>query len=214
MSNYASVEKVLAAMLEVLEKHPEYRRSPKQGEKLDAVERGEWLIDLHDYDGARAVLASTKSQEGLYLTGHLARLEGDWDAMEKALAQVDSKKLADDVRMERAYRCWFARDFGKLLAQLVDFPKESRRYSESRYYTGLAHYHQGEKEKAIEIWKATVQGCSEDPWIYRSDWAYYNCKAPKKKRFVAGGGKNSLLGRHGYMGNRNPDLAGPGEPGS
>lgn len=212
VSNYGSEDDVLSAMLEVLEKHPEYRHTPKDGDSLTAVEKAEWLLDLHDYDGAKAELKEVTSPQALYLRGHLARLERDWDAMERAFTAITAKDLADDVRMERAYRSWLTRDFAQLEKQLADFPEKSSRYTEACYFVGLAHFHQDRKDRATEVWKSTIQKCAQDPWIYRSDWAYYNCKAPKKRRFVGGGDKNSLLGRHGYMGRRNPDLEGPPEP--
>ena len=68
--------------------------------------------------------------------------------------------------------------------------------------------------RAIEIWKSTIEACAQDPWIYRADWAYSNVKAGKKKQrtFSTRGPKTSLLKRHGYMGNRNTDIAASPKP--
>ena len=56
------------------------------------------------------------------------------------------------------------------------------------------------------MWKETIQGCSQDPWIYRADWAYTEVKDGNRKAFSAQGPKTSVLDRIGYMGRQNPDL--------
>jgi len=76
------------------------------------------------------------------------------------------------------------------------------------YYAGLGLFHSGKKEEAIRLWGKTITGCSQDPWIYRCDWAYCNAKANGgRKMFSSSGPRTSLLNRIGYMGRKNPDLA-------
>lgn len=130
--------------------------------------------------------------------------------MEVAFEGIKDETLATDVNVERAYRAWFAKDYAALGTALKDVPKESSRYTEARYFLGLARYHLDKPEEALEIWKAAITACAQDPWIYRADWAYTNVKQGKGPRmFTTTGPKTSLLKRHGYMVNKNPDLAGP-----
>lgn len=211
VSNYASEDEVLRAMLAALKKRPEFDRpAPEEKAVTDPVARAEILLDLHDRKGALRALADAEGDRARYLEGHVFRLQGDWDAMEKALARVDDPDLADDVRMERAYRLWHAGDFAALRRRLQGFAKESNRYSEARYFEGLALFHLDRREAALATWRATIEACPEDPWVYRADWAFCGAQAePGRASFSARGPRTSCLNRIGYMGRRNPDLAGP-----
>jgi len=165
------------------------------------------LFDLFDHAGARKVLEGVEGDEAAYLRGRLARFAGDWKAMKREYAPVLDPELQDDVRMELAYEPWSKGDFAALATQLKGFPKGSNRYTEARYYEGLAHFHAGKERKALKTWKSTIQSCSQDPWIYRADWAYTNAKEGEGRRaFSSAGPRTSLLNRIGYMGRRNPDL--------
>ena len=208
-SNYATEEQMLASLLRVLKEHPEYNE-PGEDEKrvASAVERARIAVDLQDFAAARKALAG---QDGAhYMLARLDRFENRWVAMEQHLAAVRDEALADDVRMERAYLLWHLRKYERLAKHLADFPKESNRFSEARYYEGLALFHAGRKDDALEVWESTVTGCSQDPWIYRADWAYCNLKREGGRGFFSSGGpRTSKLNRIGYMGRRNPDLKGP-----
>ena len=124
--------------------------------------------------------------------------------------KVKSKDLADDIRMEQAYRFWYEEDYEELRSHLSQFPKDSNRFTEASYHLGLAHYHLDNKKQAQRTWSACIKSCSQDPWIYRADWAYTQSKqAGKQRGFSSSGKRDSLLKRIGYMGRRNPDLSGP-----
>lgn len=218
VSNYASTEEVLAKMRAVLKEHPRFDAPSAAEQAAEGLELARIRIDLLDYDGARKVLAAIDGPEApaaKYLLGHLARLDGDWEAMDRHFAKVDAEELADDVWIERAWRRWHTAEFEALAKDLEPFPRSSNRFSEARYLYGLARYHQGEKKEAIASWKTMIGACSEDPWVYRADWACDNAgrEGGKKGRVVfASGGKKTPLGRIGYMGRRNPDLDGPSGP--
>lgn len=206
ISNYADADKVLAGLLDILKKHPEFA-APAEAEKnvKDPIAKAQILIDLQDIDGARRVLEKEKSDEAQYLLGRLARFRGDWAEMDKRFALVKSAEYASDLKMERAYRFWSDGKFDKLRDHLKDFPEKSKRRTEASYYLGLAHFHTGDKKKAMEIWKTTIVKCAQDPWIYRADWAYSEAKGGSGV-FGATGGDGTLLKRIGYLGNKNPDL--------
>lgn len=208
VSNYATEEQVLAVMLEVLKKHPQYDVAAREeASELDPLKRARILIDLQRHDQARQVLLKVDSAAAYFLLGRLARFDNDWETAEQMFARVADAKLADDVRMERAYRHWQDAKFELLVGHLKDFPKESDRYSEARYYEGLALFHLDKRDEAMQVWKSTITACSQDPWIYRADWAYTTIKRGGKRGvFSSAGPKNSLLGRIGYMGRSNPDL--------
>jgi len=209
-SNYATEAQVLEAMRAVLKAHPEYDAlSDEEKALVDPVAIARLRMDLLDFEGARAVLASTGGAQAAYLLGRIARFRGDWAAMERHFAKVDDPALAADLRMERAHRLWRAGDFAALGKALAGFPADSARASEARYFEGLALFHSGEKEKALDTWKSLVTGCPQDPWVYRADWAYSGATQKGGRTVFRSGERGSLLGRIGYMGRTNPDLAGP-----
>ena len=211
VSNYATEDQMLKAMLAVLEKHPEFAR-PSPHEYLmrgSITARALLHMDLQEYDEAAKVLANAQSEAAHFLAGRLARLRKNWALMKKHLAHVKHPGFADDVAMESAYQFWHEGRWEDLRRSLKDFPKDSNRYTEARYHFGLGLYKAGRTDEALAIWKATVEKCSQDPWIYRADWAYTNVKEGKRggrRVFTTRGPKTSLLKRHGYMGRRNPDL--------
>lgn len=214
VSNYASEDKVLAAMQRVLRRHPSYAAWGEAEKRAAPLAKARIRIDLLDYDGAREELKEIDGDEAHYLRGRLARFAQDWTAMNRHFARVEDATLADDVRMETAYRAWHGEDWQELRKMLEAFPETSNRYTEARYYEGLAHHHSGDVAKARQIWKSTIEGCAEDPWIYRADWAYCNAgqkRGGRRGRVVFSSNRkgDSLLGRIGYMGRRNPDLDGP-----
>jgi tetratricopeptide (TPR) repeat protein len=210
-SNYGSPDEVLAALRRALEKKPDYNR-PGEAEQqaTSPVERANILIDLQDLDGARKVLGREEDSAAHYLLGSIARAQKRWADMEKHLAKVTDKDLADDVQMERAYPLWYRGRFEELEKHLARFPRGSNRYTEAQYYRGLALHHLDRRKQALDTWKRTIKGCSEDPWIYRADWAYTQLQQGRGQGFFSSAGpKTSLLNRIGYMGRGNPDLDGP-----
>ena len=210
VNNYGTPVEFLQAMLQVLKAHPEYDQPSSADESASsALERAEIRIDLQDYPGAAAILEQEDSAAGHYLLGRLARLQGNWNKMEAHLQRVDDKSLASEVRMERAYCLWFNKEYDPLRGHLKDFPKSSNRYTEARYYEGVALYHLGKKDEALAVWKETIEGGEQDPWIYRADWGYSNVLDGNKTAFSSAEIGSSLLHRIGYIGRQNPDLRGP-----
>ena len=210
ISNYASAQQVLDKMLAVLEANPDWNQpSAEESEITEPVAKAWVLYDLVKYADAKKVLKDVPGDRAAFLRAHIARRDADWKTMDAELATIEDEALAADVRMERAHKLWHAQDDKAIEALLTDFPEDSGRYTEARYFLGLARYHQGAKDEAIAIWKTTIEACAQDPWIYRADWAYSNAKTTGKgpRVYSTRGPKTSLLDRHGYMGNANPDLA-------
>ncbi len=204
--NYATADTILKAMKQVLEKHPDYAKESAAEAALTGLDRADFLVDLGDLDGAKAVLEKEKGAKAAYALGRVLRLQKNFDAADAAFAKVDDADLADDVRIERAYRHWHAREFDKLRDALAGFPATSNRLTEARYFEGLAFFHLDDKEKACAIWKETIEKSKQDAWIYRADWAYCGVKEKGGGGFSSAKKGASCLGRIGYMGARNPDL--------
>ena len=131
--------------------------------------------------------------------------------MEAALGHVKDVSLTADVRIERAWRCWREMKYEALRDPLKDFPADSKRSTEARYFAALAEYHIGRKKEALKAWKELAKEKNEDPWVYRADWAYMTVKQAGKTSFSSGDNDRSPLGRIGYMGRENLDLKGPGK---
>jgi tetratricopeptide (TPR) repeat protein len=211
ISNYASADQILKAMRRILKEHPEFNKpGADEAAAKTPLARARIAYDLLDFEAARRELARTEGPEAAYLLGRMAREEGDWKAADEHFAKVNDEKLLDDVRMERAYTFWKEKRFAELRDHLRAFPKESNRYTEARYYEGLAHFHLKKAETALAIWKSTIEASKQDPWVYRADWAYCNAKEKGGTRLFSSsaGKRTSCLNRIGYMGRRNPDLKG------
>jgi hypothetical protein len=214
VDNYATEEVVLDSLRDVLGRHSGWNQPSEEEKRISKsgspLERAYLLLDLGHDDAARRLLEKEASPAAAALLAHVCRIAKNWDAMERALARATDAELADDARVERAWRHLAERDLAAALAQLSAFPKESARYTEARYVEGLARWHEGRKELALEIWKSTIESCSQDPWIYRADWAFTQAKEGGERRvFSTGDERRSPLGRIGYMGRRNPDLEPP-----
>jgi len=219
VSNYGTTAQVLRGLVHALERKPDYDQ-PSQMEKehTEDIIAAQIRIDLLDDDGARHVLdkviarsdTPTRVCDGAhYLLGRIARLDRDFATMEGHFNRVKDKDLADDIRMERAYPFWYAKEYQELRAHLAQFPKNSPRYSEAQYYLGLALFHLGDSKTARKTWASAIKSCSQDPWIYRADWAYVTSKEKGRTAFSSAARRTSLLNRIGYMGRANPDLSGP-----
>ena len=215
VDNYASEETMLDSLRDVLQKHADWNQ-PSDDEKKIArsgtpLERANVLFDLGNVDAARRLLEKETGAAESALLAHLCRLAKDWDAMEKALARVKGGELEDDARVERAWHRYAEHDFAAAAKEVAAVGKESRRTTEARYLVGLAQWQQGKKDEALATWKATIEHCSQDPWIYRADWAFTQASEGSDGHgsFSTGGPRTSPLGRIGYMGRRNPDLDPP-----
>jgi tetratricopeptide (TPR) repeat protein len=206
---YQGPREFLGKLLEVLRAEPEFARASAQELALtDPLERARLALDLRDLVGAKHILAAAEGPQARYLAGHIARLEAAFETMEAEFARVDSADYADDLRVERAQRAWLTRDLATLARCTQDFPEESERCTEALYLRGLALYHLGSEEEALALWQKTVLRHAQDPWIYRADWAYTEVKGGKGiAGFGTAGPRCSPLGRIGYMGHTNPDLA-------
>jgi hypothetical protein len=210
VSNYASEENLRAALLAVLQEHAEWGQ-PSEEEKRIArsgspVERANVLFDLGREEAARRVLIRETGAEESLLLGHFGRLAKDWDAMEEALARVPMGAFRDDVLVERGWRRLARGDLATLASDLAAIGASSPRASEARYLAGLARWRERRDDEALAIWKDSIESCSQDPWIYRADWAYTSVKQGARLEFAQNAPRCSPLGRIGYMGRSPPDL--------
>jgi len=208
-SNYASEEQFLRTLKKVIAANPDYMK-PAAGEaKLTTPEaRARLACDLLDYPRARRELKEAHSDYAHFLRGHLDRRAGRWTEMKGNFAKVRDPLFVDDVRMEKAYELWTEGQYDELRKALAKFPAVSNRYSEARYFEGLALYHLGKVKEARQTWRSTIESCPQDNWVYRADWAFCGTKEGKTRTgFSSMGPRTSCLNRIGYMGRKNPDLA-------
>ncbi|KAF0243159.1 MAG: hypothetical protein FD180_3542 [Planctomycetota bacterium] len=208
--NFVTADEVLREMRRVLRENPEFDLAPAiEKDAKTPMQRAEIQFDLGDYAAVEMTLRTDKTPEAICLKAKAARFDGRWEAMEKHLSALKSGEMENDVRVERAWRLWHGKEFEKLREHLKEFPKSSPRYTEARYLEGLAVFHAGKQEDALEIWERTIRGADEDRWVYRADWAWGTLKFEGRKRFSDAPGDRTPLGRIGYLGGKNPDLQGP-----
>jgi hypothetical protein len=207
VSNYASEQELRRVLLETLAAHPEYAQPAPAEEAAGAVERARLAMLLGDEDTARALLAHETGDEARLLLAQMARRGADWEALERHLADLSDSARALHRPLELAYRERAARRFADMQRRLDGVPRENPRYDEARYLYGLALFHQGKVAEARATWAALVAAVGESRWTYRADWAHAGAAEPDGgRRSFSATGPKTLLGRHGYMGRRNPDL--------
>lgn len=197
----ATTKGLLATLQLVLQQHPKFAMpSASEAAITDAIERAELLMDLGRDQEADGVLAEVDKPRGHLLRAQLARRRQEFAAMNGFLKKVaGDAELADDVRMEQAHELWHTRHYEQLGKHLADFPSDSNRFTEARYYEGLGHFHAGRTKQARKLWRDTIKAARQDGWIYRMDWAW----ADTSQQF----GQRTPLGRIGYMGAyRNHDV--------
>ena len=217
-SNYASEDELLSALRAVLESHPEWNEPGEEERRLATsgtpIERANLLFDLGDEAAARTLLKESSDADAAVLLARFCRLARDWEGVEQALARVKGAVPAGvmrDAQLERAWLAYARRDAAAAIAEIGKWTKESPRYSEARYVVGLAQLRRDSRRgklEALATWKALIDCCSQDPWVYRADWAYTQVASGSDGHgdFSTGGERISPLGRIGYMGRRNPDL--------
>lgn len=207
VSNYAPADTMIAEMIKVLDANPQYNQLSEAELKMNDIEKARMLLDLQKHEEATETISNHPSDAAKYLLGHIYRLRSDWEVAEKFLATVKDENLQDDVRIERAHRYRDANDFVNLQKALEDFPVQSNRYTEARYFEGLALYHQNQTSEAKKIWRDLIKSSEEDRWVYRADWAHSQAgKAKQQTSFSSDGRGSTPLGRIGYMGASHPDL--------
>ncbi len=208
---YLGPQEFLAKLLEIMRAQPDYARPSLQELALtDPLDRARLALDLQDLGAARQFLEKAEGAGARYLAGHVARLQRDFEGMEAEFARVDLPEYMDDLRIERAQHAWSLHDFAALAALTADFPAESERCTEALYLRGLALFHLGSKDEALAQWQEIVLQHEQDAWVYRADWAYTEVEGgPVTGMISSGGARSSPLGRIGYIGRANPDLARP-----
>ena len=206
VSNYAAEEQVLVMLRKVL---AEAQLAGETDEEAGwDTPRRAWLrYCVGDVEHARALLEEPKDSSAALMLARIERWEGNLDAAQDALGSVeriDSGDLSAELgRIELAA--------GNLEASLAAFegvPHDHEARSEVDYRRGVVLYQLGHTQAAKAVWFAMVERFGEDRWSYRADWALAGANEPKGKRKTSfsTGGKKTALGRHGYMGRRNPDL--------
>lgn len=209
---YQAPETFLAELKAALRARPEFAQ-PSAAELglSDPLQRATLALDLGELAEAQRLLAPLEGAAARYLAGHIARLRGDVEAMEREFARVEALAgtgdLRDDLLVERAQAAWRAGDFPRLTALTSAVSGSSTRATEAHYLRGLAAFHGGARAEALALWRTNVETHAEDAWVYRSDWAYTELQGGSGVlQFAAPGASKSLLGRIGYMGRANPDL--------
>lgn len=206
VSNYAAEEQVLAMLREVL---AEAQLAGETGaETRWDTPRRAWLrYCLGDVEQARKLLAGPKDAGAALMLARIERWEGKLEAARGALESVALMNSGDHAaelgRIELAA--------GNLEASLAAFeavPHDHHARSEVDYRRGVVLYRLGHAQAAKAVWFALVERFGEDRWSYRADWALAGANEPrgKRKTMFSTGGEKTALGRHGYMGRRNPDL--------
>ncbi|MBI2920549.1 MAG: hypothetical protein HYY18_05645 [Planctomycetes bacterium] len=209
--NFASSGVVYAAMKKALKERPEFDAgSGDEKAAVKPIEKARIAFELGKGKTAADLLAKPESEDEWLFLAHIQRWREEWDAMEEALSHIRREDLLDDARMERAWRSWRESKYEALRDGLADFPADSNRSAEARYFEALARYHLGEKKEALKAWKELAKSPDEGPWVYRADWAWMTVKQAGKTSFSTGDANRSPLGRVGYLGRDNPDLKGPG----
>lgn len=209
VGTYMSSDVVLAELQRALKKNASFD-APSKAEKAarEPFERGRFLLARGDLEGAESFLRKDAGAEALVLRARIARLSRDWKKHKKLVAEMKAPEVEDDAAVERARALLEEGQFAKAAAELHGVADSSERVDEARYLEGIAHLGAKDRDAALAIWKALVEGRPQGPWIYRADWAYANVLSNPGPSPGMDGSCPSLLGRESYAGPRNPDLPG------
>lgn len=207
-------EDIINVLLSKLDNYPEYAAPGPEEQGATGVALARIRLDLRDVEGARAALEGVETDEARYLRGRMFRFEAKWDAMEREFTAIEDESYADHLRMERAYRHWHDAAYEALREALAGFPDDSERFTEARYYEGLAHFHLGSADQARATWQSTITSRPQDRWIYRADWAFAHSKKDIPKgpfqtvmvSSAATAATRTPLGRSDYYSFFHPDL--------
>lgn len=207
VSNYAPEDEVLAMMRKVVATAADLAVETDEEAKWPTAKRAWLRYCIGDVEGARALLSDPKQPEQALMLARIERWETNTEAAREALqgsAGISKGDMSTEVgRIELLA--------GNLEAALVAFetvPHDHAERNEVDYRRGIVLYHLGHRDTARAVWLALIQRFGEDRWSYRADWALAGSgkDADSKGGISTGDGKKSALGRHGYMGRKNPDL--------
>jgi tetratricopeptide (TPR) repeat protein len=209
-SNYASESEMLSALRDVLRQHSEYA-GPSDGEdRRPRLARARTHHYLGKDEAVIALLSEPRNARENLFMAQVARRAGDLDDAEKVLGELDSSAFADDIALELGLIAFARGDMKTMRVRLAAHSEEGARAPEARYFLGVSLFQLGQHAEARLAWKELVEKYGEHPFSYRADWAYTQTTdegpAAEATSFTTQGPK-SLLGRHGYMGRKNPDLA-------
>lgn len=207
VSNYASEDQVLTMMRQVVQGNPDLMAEHADEAKRRAEARSWLRYCIGDTQGARDRLTAPKEPAQALMLARIERWEGHLEAARSALSA--SKTVASGDRTLELGKIELAdENFEEALAAFEAVPHDHAGRSEADYHRGVAMFHLGHKQVARSVWLALIQRFGEDRWSYRADWALAGSNDKKQRRtsFSTTGSK-SALGRHGYIGRSNPDLA-------
>jgi len=202
-SNYASEAKYLALLRKVVGASKALSAETEAEAKRSIAERSWLRYCIGDTEAAMKLVAAEKDS---LARARILRWERKFEDARKALGKhVDSFA-------ERGVLEVFAAKYAEASALLTKVGAKDPRHAEAQYFLGVARFQQGKTKDAQGVWNGVIKTYGENAWSYRSDWALQNSKAKPgggPVRFTTTGkksGRNSGLGRHGYMGRKNPDL--------
>ena len=206
-SNYAAPDKQLEVMVKLLDDHPEYAELTESEEKLEDPVAKAWVhYDLRQLDDAMNLLKNQRSSEAYYLRGLIAIERSNWTDTKQAFRMVTDPKRKFDIQVDNSKRYWMVRNLKGIKRSLHELNTDNPRYTEGRYYLGLAHYHSGEIDLALRIWEQAAKNNPNDPWSLRIDWTYGLAKLGPDQMVTPLERAPSVLGRKYLSPNGNPDL--------
>ena len=203
-SNYATEVDYLEMLRDVVRDAGLHDES--ESEAALPVDQRAWLrLCKGDAEGARALLDDAEDDAARLMSARVLRLVGELDAARAALEGC-SDEVDADVAVELGRTLLLRGDLAAACASFDQVDPEHRRHAEAEYFTGVARFHQDRVDDAKAIWTALIESYGENVWSYRADWAIEGAKERKSSRVFSSIGGKTTLGRHGYMGRRNPDL--------
>jgi tetratricopeptide (TPR) repeat protein len=225
--NYSTEDALYETLRKILRENPKWNRPSEEEVRIEReAEEGriesllpaaEQILDLGEIERARAAYdralaklpPGSERDRAAYGLGHALRLAGDFEEMERAFARIEGRgSWAEDLSIERAHALFCRGEFDDLRRALAPFQARppTIRGAEALYLLGLALFHSGDAEGAKALWRHIIETQPEGPWVHRSDWAIFDLEQGGKRTFSTLD-ERTPLGRIGYMGRKNPDLA-------
>jgi len=206
-SNFLSGEELLEKLVQILDENPYYGQlSVAEKNMEDPIEKARALMELRRLPSALETLEGEQSSEAWFLRARIARQQEEWLNMKNAITRITDKQLLAEVKVENLLRHWKSKNLEAIKIKGAEVKPKNPRYQEAMYYLGLAHFHSGDPNRAIEIWENAIQADPKHAWAFRLDLTRGLVKLDPNVYLSSRDKIPSLLGREYLCPNGSDDL--------
>jgi len=206
-SNFLSGQELLEKLVQILDENPYYGQlSQAEKNQEDPIKKARTFLELRRLDDALETLEGQESSEAWFLRACIAREQQEWLEMKTAITRITDADLLDAITVENLLRHWNSKNLEAIKVKAAEVKPQNPRYQEAMYYLGLAHFHSGDSNRALEIWENAIQTNPKSAWACRLDLTRGLVKLNPNVYLSSRDKIPSLLGREYLCPNGSADL--------